>query len=185
MSPFELISRHYSPGTEAFRILVTHSVLVARKAITLARELLERRPELELDLGFIEEASLLHDIGIKMCDAPEFDCHGSEPYIRHGVEGRRLLMEAGLPRHALVCARHTGAGITADEVEELDLPLPRENYLPLSLEEKVICVADKFYSKKPPKLWRERKLEKIERSLGRHGARVSERWARLREEILG
>ena len=90
---------------------------------------------------------MLHDIGIAQCDAPSIYCKGTEPYIRHGVIGRQILEEAGLPRHALVCERHTGSGITAEEIRERYMPLPCRDMLPISIEEKAICYADKFYSK--------------------------------------
>lgn len=46
-----------------------------------------------------------------------------------------------------MCERHTGAGLTAQEIIDQSLPLPHRDMLPLSLEEKVVCYADKFYSK--------------------------------------
>jgi uncharacterized protein len=65
----------------------------------------------------------------------------------HGIIGREILDSIGLFRHALVCERHTGAGLTEQEIIDQKLPLPHRDLLPLSLEEKVVCYADKFYSK--------------------------------------
>ena len=110
---------------------------------------------------------MLHDIGIGLCEAPQLHCSGTEPYLAHGVLGRQLLEKEGLGLHALVCERHTGAGITAEEIREGGLPLPVRDYLPVSLEEKIICVADKFYSKKPGKLWKEKKTPSIENAMDR------------------
>ena len=185
MQPFEVLLRHYDPASEAFHGLVVHSVLVARKARQIAEEYLQRNAEAAIDLDFLTEAALLHDIGIKECEAPKIHCHGRAPYIRHGIIGSEILLEEGLPRHALVCERHTGAGITREEVEGRGLPLPPRDYLPVSLEEKIICVADKFFSKKPGKLWKRDKLEKIEGSLARHGQDTLRRWHDLCREILG
>ena len=119
-----------------------------------------------------------------VCAAPELHCDGTEPYLCHGILGRRLLEEEGLPLHALVCERHTGAGITPEEVREGGLPLPERDYLPVSLEEKIICVADKFYSKKPVKLWEEKKPRAIARTMDRWGPRVRERWDELAAAFL-
>jgi uncharacterized protein len=185
MDPFALLARHYEPASLAHRVLVVHSVLVARKAREIAGALRRRRPGAALDLEFVVEAALLHDIGIGRCQAPEIGCTGPEPYIRHGVIGRELLEAAGLPCHALVCERHTGAGIPREEVRAAGLPLPERDYLPLSLEEKVICVADKFYSKKPARLWEEKSIAEIERRLAKWGPAVLERWRALRAEVLG
>ena len=77
-----------------------------------------------------------HDIGIYQCDAPSIHCHGTEPYIRHGQLGGELLRQEGFPRHARVAERHTGTGLPGWEPE--------------TLEEQIICYADKFYSKSSP-----------------------------------
>ncbi len=140
-----IIERYYTPGNDDYELLTRHSTQVAM----LARQLCERliagmHP---VDEDFVWEASMLHDIGIFKTHAPSIYCHGTEPYICHGVIGRHLLESIGLFRHALVCERHTGAGLTAQEIIDQGLPLPHRDMLPLSLEEKVVCYADKFYSK--------------------------------------
>jgi len=185
MNPFAILARHYDPATELHRILVVHSVLVAGKAIQIARQYLDRSPQASIDMEFLEEAAILHDIGIQRCYSPEIFCEGKERYVCHGFIGREILEGEGLPRHGLACERHTGAGITREEVLREGLPMPERDYLPLSLEEKILCVADKFFSKTPHKLWREKSLAKVEKSLGKYGPDVLERWARLRTEILG
>lgn len=93
---------------------------------------------------------MLHDIGIRWCHAPGIFCEGEEPYIRHGLIGGRLLRSEGFDRHARVCERHTGTGITADQIARQQLPLPPGNYEPETLEEQLVCYADKFYSKSRP-----------------------------------
>ncbi len=94
---------------------------------------------------------MLHDIGMCKTDAPGIYCFGTEPYILHGILGRRMLDGLGLYRHGRVCERHTGAGITAAEIVAQNLPItPPRDLLPESLEEKVICYADKFFSKSRP-----------------------------------
>ena len=108
MNPLEIIAKYYPMESEAYRILVNHRRM---------------HPEMSLDLAFIEEAAMLHDIGIFRCDAPEIDCHGNEPYIRHGYLGAELMRTEGYPRHARVCERHTGCGITAAMVEAQQLRL--------------------------------------------------------------
>ncbi len=181
---FAILSRHAEPASRRFEILTIHSVLVANEARTIAERYLDRHPDAEIDLDFLREASLLHDIGVVRCHAPEIGCQGTEPYIRHGVEGRRILEAEGLPRHALICERHTGSGISAADVVEQELPLEPKDYLPLSLEEKIICVADKFYGKKPNRLWQRKPLEKIEAQISSKGDGPRMRWAELRAMFL-
>ena len=158
-----IIDKYCKDNNELRDILVSHSRAVAEKALAIA----DAHPELGLDRQFILEAAMVHDIGIVMTDAPGIKCFGTEPYIRHGVCGAEIMRAEGYPRHARVCERHTGAGLSKAEIEAQDLPLPRVDLLPETLEEKVICYADKFFSK--TKLDREKTIEQAERSVAKHG----------------
>lgn len=157
---------------------MTHSTLVTKRAVRIC----DQHPELSLNRQFVIEAAMLHDIGIFKCDAPGIYCFGSEPYLIHGRIGAELLRAEGFPKHARVCERHTGAGITKEEIIKLNLPLPHEDFLPETMEEKVICYADKFYSKTHPEV--EKTIEQAERSLKRFGEDGVERfklWEKLFE----
>ena len=158
-----IIYKYYKDNPELFSILMKHSKAVADKALAIA----DAHPELCLDRQFLLEAAMVHDIGIIKTDAPDIECFGDEPYIRHGVLGAEMMRAEGYPRHARVCERHTGAGLSLKEIEEQGLPLPHVDLLPETLEEKVICYADKFFSK--TKLDREKTLEQAERSVAKHG----------------
>jgi uncharacterized protein len=143
INPLEIIEKYYLPGSEIHYVLVKHSEQVKNKALEIAG----KHPELNLDTEFITEAAMLHDIGIFLCEAPRIHCHGTHQYIEHGYLGADLLRKEGLPRHALVCERHTGTGLSLKMIEKGNLPLPHRDMLPVSPEEQVICYADKFYSK--------------------------------------
>jgi len=145
MDPLKIIEKYYKKDSDAYRILVQHSAMVAKKALEIAR----RVPELNPDIDFIKEAAMLHDIGMCETNAPDLDCHASLPYICHGYKGRELLDKEGLPKHALVCERHTGTGLSIDDINEQNLPIPLRDMMPKSVEEEIICLADKFYSKSP------------------------------------
>ena len=71
------------------------------------------------------------------------------PIFAMGTFGKELLDEFGLTRHGLVCERHVGLGISKDEIVQKDLPLPKRDMRPQTLEEEIICYADKFFSKLP------------------------------------
>ena len=126
---------------------------------------------------------MLHDIGIFRCDAPGIQCFGSEPYICHGVIGGQILREEGWLRHALVCERHTGTGLSLEQIENQNLPLPLDGiYEPEALEEQVVCYADKFYSK--THLERERSVVEAAQSLEKFGEKGVKRfleWTKLFE----
>lgn len=165
----------FYPEEPRLRSLLT---LHSGKVCEMALEISGRHPEFHADDRFIREASLLHDIGIADCDAPSIFCHGTEPYIRHGVIGADRLRGAGLPRHALVCERHTGSGLTCREIVSHDMPLPHRDMLPISIEEKIICYADKFYSKSGDPSKR-KQLGKVIKSIAKHGRGPLERFMKL------
>ena len=158
-----IIDKYYPEENELRRILMIHSRSVADKALAIA----EAHPELPIDKQFVEEAAMLHDIGIFRTNAPSIQCFGTEPYICHGTIGAQLMREEGFLQHALVCERHTGSGLSLLEIERQNLPVPHHDMLPLSLEEKLICYADKFFSK--THLERERTVEQARNSLLKFG----------------
>lgn len=163
MNALNIIDKYYPEENELKRILLTHSRSVADKALWIA----DKHPELNLDKAFLEEAAMLHDIGIFLTDAPGIFCFGDKPYICHGYLGANLLREEGFPRHALVCERHTGAGISAESIIKQDLPIPHREMLPVSMEEQVICFADKFFSK--TRLEKEKSVEGALKSISKYG----------------
>ena len=127
-----VIDKYYPADDELRRVLLLHSRQVADRCL----EIVKKHKELPVDVQFLEEAAMLHDIGIYQCDAPSIHCHGTEPYIKHGPIGGDLLRQEGYPRHARVAERHTGTGLPGFEPE--------------TLEEQIVCYADKFYSKSKP-----------------------------------
>ncbi len=89
MDAIAIINKYYPEENELKHILLTHSRSVADKALWIA----DRHPELNLDRDFLEEAALLHDIGIFLTDADGIHCHGAHPYICHGYLGSELMQK--------------------------------------------------------------------------------------------
>lgn len=180
MNPLKIIQKHYNSNSKAYRFLVEHSIAVSKKAIEAAKKVKYLNP----DLKFIKEASMLHDIGIFLTDAPEIGCKGDKPYICHGYLGREILEKEGLPKHALVCERHIGIGIAKKEIKRKNLPLPRREMIPISVEEQIICFADKFFSKNKNNSQKENSLNEIKKNLLRfefeeEKVKKFEKWLKL------
>ncbi len=174
-----IIQRYYTPGNDDYRVLVSHSRQVADLAVALSQRLIDRG--VPIDIEFVEEAAMLHDIGMCRTDAPGIHCHGTEPYIKHGILGRKMLDGMGLFRHGRVCERHTGTGLTAEEIVAEGLPIePPRDLLPESLEEKVICYADKFFSKSHPDE-PARSLDRVRQSLAKFGGGTLDRFEAMLE----
>jgi uncharacterized protein len=164
MDIFEIIEKYYKENPKAKQVLLTHSELVAEKVLKIASHINQ-----ETDKKLLFEGAMLHDIGMIFTHAPDIGCTGSSPYICHGILGRKILEEEGLHRHGLICERHTGTGITKQEIIEKKLPLPLKDMVPVSLEEEIICYADKFFSKDPESLEKEKTPQEVEKMLAGYG----------------
>jgi uncharacterized protein len=173
---YSLIAKYFPPDSPAFSIYLPHVILVTNRALVIARRLSLSQESIQ----FIEDAGLLHDIGICRVNDPEIGCHGELPYVCHGVEGRKILESEGIPTDiALVAERHTGVGISRDDIRDQNLPLPDRDLVPLTVEEKIIAYADKFYSKDPGRLWEEKTVDQARNSILKFGeakARVFDDW---------
>jgi uncharacterized protein len=130
---------------------------------------------------------MLHDIGIFYTNVPSIGCYGTYSYVCHGYLGRKLMEDMGYHRHALVCERHVGAGVSADEINTHHLPLPVRNMVPVSIEEQIVCYADKFFSKNQTRNRQALKLEAVVRKIENYGpaqARRFKNWVTLFEPEL-
>lgn len=173
----EIIDRYYPQDNELKDIYMTHARAVSDFALSLAH----RHPELALDEQFIHEAAMLHDIGIFLTDAPRIHCHGTEQYLCHGYLGAQLLRSLGYERHARVCERHTGTGLTKEVILQNGWNLPARDFLPETLEEQLICFADKFFSK-TKFLKHPRTFEQVVESMAKISTESVEKvqdWARI------
>ncbi|MDV3244302.1 MAG: HDIG domain-containing protein [Nitrososphaerales archaeon] len=109
---------------------VEHCRTVARVAKTIADEF--ARQGKSLDSRAVLAGALLHDIGRTKVQT-----------ARHGLDGSEILAKEGVDQKVVeIVRRHVGAGISAEEAKSLGLP-PLD-YIPRSLEETVVCFADKM-----------------------------------------
>lgn len=166
MNYMKIIDKYFSGQEDAKEIYLKHVKAVKNKALEIAK----RIPELHPDLTFIEEASMLHDIGMVQTKAESMKCFGTQPYIKHGIIGREILEAQGeeWKKHALVCERHTGVGLSREEIIRQNLPLPHRDMIPISIEEEIICFADLFFSKNPLFLEQELSIECIRGRIAEH-----------------
>jgi len=173
MDPVSLIKKFYSSDSPAYPILLEHSRFVMKKSIEIAEAVSYLKP----DISFIKEAAMLHDIGIIFTNAPGIGCFGEKDYICHGYLGRELLEKEGFPAHALVCERHIGVGLSTGDIKLHNLPIPLREMLPITIEEKIVCYADKFFSKDSPGL--EKKLEQVRKEIGKYGTEMLKRFDKM------
>ncbi len=105
-----------------------HSEKVADKALEIADKIVKAK----VDLNLIEIGSILHDIG-------RTKTHG----FNHALIGGKILREGGFSEKlAKICETHILGGL--DKEDARNFGLPEKDYLPNSLEEKIVCLADKY-----------------------------------------
>lgn len=207
MDYLALLHRYYPEDNALRRMLLHHSRQVCARAL----KIVERHPELGANRNLVEAGAMLHDIGIFLTDAPGIHCHGTAHYILHGSLGAQLLRNEAkqLKKEkqqaeqlneeqlqaiqlqeelhfyealARICERHTGTGLTRQTIIERGLPDPQKDLLPETIEEQIICYADKFYSKSH--LERERTIPQTLQSLekfGDEGVEKFRHWTELFE----
>lgn len=207
MDYLALLHRYYPEDNALRRMLLHHSRQVCARAL----QIVERHPELGANRHLVEAGAMLHDIGIFLTDAPGIHCHGTAHYILHGSLGAQLLrneaeqlkkekqqaeqLKEEQPQAiqlqeelhfyealARICERHTGTGLTRQTIIERGLPDPQQDLLPETIEEQIICYADKFYSKSH--LERERTIPQTLQSLekfGDEGVEKFRHWTELFE----
>lgn len=125
---------------------------------------------------------LLHDIGTYFV----LDKDGSREengklefdgphYILHGLRGYNYLIDNGFSEDTAQFARnHTGVGLTREQVVAQNLPLPAGDYIPQTIEQEIVMVADKYNSKSiPPRFLT---VDTYRRKAERFGEENAKRW---------
>lgn len=145
--------------------VIAHSIAVA----DLALEICDIRWKDLADRELVEAGALLHDIG-----------RSKTQQIDHAVIGVEIGRELGLdPRILLIIERHIGAGITQDEAEALGLPA--KDYLPETIEEKIVAHADNLVDDTTRITFHERIKQVEERLTEAHVNRM----IKLHNEVCG
>jgi uncharacterized protein len=83
----------------------------------------------------------------------------------------------------LVCERHTGAGLSKEEIIAQKLPIPHRDMLPVTIEEQIICFADKFFSKSKH-LTKPKNIEKVQKGLLKYGQVQLDRFNAWAEKFM-
>ena len=110
--------------------VINHCKAVTKLALETANILREKG--LKVDLELVEVGALLHDVG-----------RSKTHTVHHAVVGAEIAKAAGLPDSVVsIIKRHVGGGITSSEAEKLGWP--KDVYVPISREEKIVSYADKL-----------------------------------------
>jgi uncharacterized protein len=139
MNALALLKKRCAPD------IVKHSLLNAQRSVHIAKRL--EKSGYRVNTSLVRDGALLHDIGRSIT-------HG----LAHGYEGALLLRRLGFDeRVARIAERHVLGGIGAAEARSFGLP--GRDFIPITLEEKIVCYADKQDASK---------IERIKRKLGKN-----------------
>ena len=120
---------HRKAGSSAQ--IMKHCSLVAKIALIFAKGLGSKGND-DVDERTVFAAALLHDIGRSQTNS-----------ILHGVAGARIAKDFGCDERIVeIVRRHVGAGISDEEARKYGFPAG--DYIPRTLEQKVVCFADKL-----------------------------------------
>jgi uncharacterized protein (TIGR00295 family) len=140
--------------------VINHCEAVRKIAVRIAKKA-------HANIQLVEAGALLHDIGRSKMQG-----------IMHGVEGAKIATELGLPLSIVnIIERHVGAGIPKEEA--IILGLPPKDYMPTTLEEKIVAHADNLIEND-----REHPIEKeVEKALQKGHTKHAERLMELHREL--
>ena len=145
--------------------VIRHCKAVSNLAVKIARRC--KRNGVDVDLDLVRIGALLHDIGRSRTHS-----------VHHPIVGVEIAESLNLPEEIIkIIKRHLGGGLTSKEASELGWP--SENYLPETIEEKIITYADKLVEG-DKEISFEKALERFEKELG---SIVKERLIKLHLEI--
>jgi uncharacterized protein (TIGR00295 family) len=140
--------------------VINHCEAVRKVAVRIAKKAYA-------NIQLVEAGALLHDIGRSKMQG-----------IMHGVEGAKIATELGLPLSIVnIIERHLGAGIPKEEA--IILGLPPKDYIPITLEEKIVAHADNLIEND-----RKHPIEKeVEKALQKGHTKHAERLMELHREL--
>jgi len=133
------VSKEIPSPKEALKILkasgcspevIRHCKAVSNLAVQIAWNC--KRNGIDVDIDLVRIGALLHDIGRSKTHS-----------VHHPIVGARIARSFKLPEQIIrIIKRHLGGGLTAEEASKLGWP--KEDYLPETIEEKIVTYADKL-----------------------------------------
>ena len=123
----EALEIHVRRGSS--QLIIQHCNAVAKVSRILAEAMVKG---VSVNVKAVLAGALLHDIGRTKVQT-----------VRHGYEGYRILKESGVDDLVSeIVKRHVGAGLSREEAKSVGLP--PGDYTPMTVEEQIVCFADKM-----------------------------------------
>jgi uncharacterized protein len=170
----EALHKRLAPTKAAFDLVFTHCIIVSE----IADALLANGNNSDIDAELVRAGCLLHDIGVYALYENGVLDRGR--YITHGTEGYKILKAEGFDEAICrIASHHTGVGLTREDIAAQNLPLPDEDLLAETKEERLVMYADKFHSKAP----QFNTFESYTKTVSKFGAGKASQFASLANEF--
>jgi uncharacterized protein len=158
------IHKKYAQGKYSekwLELTFTHTKIVWEICEILIENLEKQNIKINKELLF--QGVMLHDLGVYVCFDEDFNPDTNLPeYVYHGFEGYKLILNEGLEEEvARFSCTHTATGLTREDIERENLKVEIKDYIPVSIEEEILCFADKFHTKYPSFNTYEEQFERI------------------------
>lgn len=169
MAEIEAVHRRYAQNDLVYEIVYGHCQIVAEIA-----DWCVQTKGLDVNKELLAAGCLLHDIGTYVL----FDANGQggtneHNYKQHAIFGAALALEEGFDsRIADMIRTHVLMGLSREEIVQMGFGMPQNDYLPSSLEARLLCYADRFHSKKPVFNAYEPFLERLSKGLPKQAAKL-------------
>jgi len=165
------LHKKYAKSERLLDLVWTHCNIVNEIVI----QLYQRNPQhYTFPIEVAMQAALTHDIGVYMCGGFEWlpgQPAMQMPYSQHTVVGAWILYQEGyLPEVVQVANFHAGVGLTTDDIQDHQLQIPLDNYLPATQMQQLVTFAAKYHSKTP----RFKNTEEIRKTLQQFGGQKLE-----------
>jgi len=132
------------------RSIIDHQLAVCRKAYQIAKEITGEK----IDFYVLQIGALTHDIG-------RLTTHSMD----HGIQGALILEKLEMDKEICrIAETHLMGGLSRQDADDLGLSKV-DDFMPKTIEEKVVCLADKYCSGKNEITIEER----FKRWMQRHG----------------
>ncbi len=125
--------------------VIDHCEAVNRVCLETVEKLRRKNPALKINKRLVSIAALLHDIGRMKTQG-----------IDHAVTGAQILRDLNtdndpdMENVAQICEKHIGGGITRSEAAKLGLP--DKDYVPKTIEEKIVAYCDNLIDEEDGKI---------------------------------
>lgn len=130
--------------------VLKHSKIISKQCLKVAQRIMDSGYEVNLDL--VQAGALLHDLAMPLIDKEIVRC-------QHGFMGGKILRKLGYPEVAKITERHYGSGLSKEEIIQNNLPLPRKDFVPKTVEEKIVNFVDRLSN--PTALQKKKLVEEV------------------------